>query len=151
MSRASLRLTAVGAAAAARIAALQAEAFAEPWDARFIASLLHLPGAIAALAEQGGADQGYVMARALAGEAEILSIGVAEAARGRGLGGALLAHALAAVAVAGAREARLEVSVANTWARALYARAGFVESGRRARYYSDGSDALVLRRTLVVE
>jgi ribosomal-protein-alanine N-acetyltransferase len=39
----------------------------------------------------------------------------------------------------------LEVSVANIAARRLYFRSGFVEAGRRPHYYSDNSDALVLR------
>jgi ribosomal-protein-alanine N-acetyltransferase len=42
----------------------------------------------------------------------------------------------------------LEVSANNEAARALYARAGFVEVGRRPRYYASGADALVLRLDL---
>jgi ribosomal-protein-alanine N-acetyltransferase len=42
----------------------------------------------------------------------------------------------------------LEVAVTNTAARALYAAHGFTEAGLRRRYYSDGTDALVLRSTL---
>jgi ribosomal-protein-alanine N-acetyltransferase len=145
---ASPRISAAPVAAAPRIAALQKDAFEDPWDVRFVTSLMHLPGTIAYVAERDGRDAGYVMARALWGEAEILSIAVAEAARGRGVGAALLGHALAAAAAAGACDVHLEVSVANAAARALYARAGFVESGRRRRYYADGSDALTLRRTL---
>jgi ribosomal protein S18 acetylase RimI-like enzyme len=30
----------------------------------------------------------------------------------------------------------------------LYERAGFVEAGRRLRYYADGGDALILRARL---
>jgi ribosomal-protein-alanine N-acetyltransferase len=39
----------------------------------------------------------------------------------------------------------LEVATGNTAALALYRREGFVEVGRRCRYYADSSDALVLR------
>jgi ribosomal-protein-alanine N-acetyltransferase len=55
---------------------------------------------------------------------------------------------LDAVAERGAACLFLEVSEVNAPARALYARAGAEEVGRRRRYYSDGSDALVLRITL---
>ena len=48
----------------------------------------------------------------------------------------------------GAATMFLEVSTRNEAARTLYARAGFTEVGRRARYYADGSDALVLRAAL---
>ena len=51
----------------------------------------------------------------------------------------------------GASEMFLEVAETNAAARALYARQGFGEIGRRARYYQDGqteTDALVLRRAL---
>ena len=39
----------------------------------------------------------------------------------------------------------LEVATGNAAALALYRREGFVEVGRRRRYYADRSDALVLR------
>jgi ribosomal-protein-alanine N-acetyltransferase len=42
----------------------------------------------------------------------------------------------------------LEVAERNGAARALYAAAGFAAAGRRRRYYPDGADALVLRRSL---
>ena len=42
----------------------------------------------------------------------------------------------------------LEVATGNAAALALYARAGFVEVGRRRRYYADLADALVLRARL---
>lgn len=42
----------------------------------------------------------------------------------------------------------LEVAADNDAARALYAKLGFVEAGRRHGYYGDGADALVLRHSL---
>jgi [ribosomal protein S18]-alanine N-acetyltransferase len=42
----------------------------------------------------------------------------------------------------------LEVAVGNAPAQALYRQAGFVEAGRRPRYYADGGDALILRTPL---
>jgi len=48
-------------------------------------------------------------------------------------------------AAMGASAIFLEVSTGNRAALALYARAGFTPIGRRPGYYSDRSDALVLR------
>ena len=45
----------------------------------------------------------------------------------------------------GGKAVFLEVSIGNLAAQALYRRFGFVEVGRRKRYYADSSDALVLR------
>jgi [ribosomal protein S18]-alanine N-acetyltransferase len=55
---------------------------------------------------------------------------------------------VAAARKRGAGAMFLEVAAANGPALALYAREGFTEVGRRRRYYSDGTDALVLRRDL---
>jgi ribosomal protein S18 acetylase RimI-like enzyme len=42
----------------------------------------------------------------------------------------------------------LEVDMGNFAAQALYRRLGFVQVGRRPRYYANGADALVLRADL---
>jgi ribosomal-protein-alanine N-acetyltransferase len=89
-----------------------------------------------------------VLARVAAGEAEILTLAVVPGARRRGLGAALMQAALARAAEAGAREMFLEVAEGNEAARRLYGALGFAGVGRRPRYYSDGRDALVLRRSL---
>jgi GNAT superfamily N-acetyltransferase len=60
--------------------------------------------------------------------------GVVPAARGRGLGGALVCEALARMAADGSPEAWLNVNVNNPGAAALYRRLGFADAGRRARY-----------------
>ncbi len=65
--------------------------------------------------------------------------------RRTGLGFSLLAAAIELATSLGARAFFLEVSVTNIAARALYTKAGFIQAGRRRRYYSDASDALVLR------
>lgn len=135
-----------GAADAPVLAALHAQAFppAERWGSDALRLLLEMPGAYALLLP----EKGFLLARVAADEAEILTLAVAPPARRQGVGGALLAAALVHALAAGAATMFLEVSVANTAARALYAAAGFAESGRRRRYYADGSDALVLSRRL---
>jgi ribosomal-protein-alanine N-acetyltransferase len=73
---------------------------------------------------------------------------VRPAARRSGLGGRLVGEGVLAAAARGAGRVFLEVAEDNAAARALYARAGFVEAGRRPGYYAgaDGErrDALLL-------
>ena len=89
-----------------------------------------------------------ILARVAADEAEILTLAVDPGQRRRGLGSALLRAAMDRAAGLGAMSMFLEVAVTNHAARALYAAHGFIEAGLRRRYYSDGTDALVLRSTL---
>jgi ribosomal-protein-alanine N-acetyltransferase len=136
---------------------------ATPADAPALAALHHAalpegerwgPDAIRLMLEMPGAyglhipGEGFVLARVAADEAEILTIAVAPQARRQGTGGALLAAAMAQAAARGAAAMFLEVAERNGAARALYAAAGFAAAGRRRRYYPDGADALVLRRSL---
>ena len=78
-------------------------------------------------------------------EAEILTIGVAESWRGRGLGGRLLDELVSAAVREGAETVFLEVRSRSEGARARYDGRGFVPVGLRRRYYRD-DDALVMRR-----
>lgn len=126
------------------LAALHAACFTlpRPWTGAEFASLLADP-TTRLIAEA----QGFALIRVAAGEAELLTLAVAPAARRRGLGRRLVAQALAAAQGAGAEAMFLEVAADNAPARALYAQAGFAEAGRRRAYYA-GTDALVLRRAL---
>lgn len=125
------------------LAVLHAEAFDTPWDAASLSALLDSPGVFAV--EQ---PDGFILIRVVADEAEILTLAVRLAARRSGLGGRLVEAAVVRAAALGAERMFLEVAEDNVAARALYARAGFVEAGRRRGYYarSDGSreDALIL-------
>lgn len=83
------------------------------------------------------------------GELEILNLAVAPAMRRQGLGRRLLSLALQAGCKMGMQKAILEVREGNRAALALYRACGFIQSGRRRRYYADtGEDALVLERPL---
>ena len=125
------------------LAVLHAEAFDTPWDAASLSALLDSPGVFAV--EQ---PDGFILIRVVADEAEILTLAVRPAARRSGLGGRLVEAAVIRAAALGAERMFLEVAEDTVAARALYARAGFVEAGRRRGYYarSDGSreDALIL-------
>jgi ribosomal-protein-alanine N-acetyltransferase len=131
---------------AAVLAAIHGAAFADgdSWSANVIGLQLGLLGAFGLLDERGG----MLLARVVADEADILTLAVAPNVRRRGIATALLQAAGHRACRDGARCLFLEVGVANGEAQTLYAGLGFVEVGRRHRYYRDGSDALVLRLPL---
>lgn len=135
-----------GPAHAAALAAIHHAAFpsGQRWGADAMVLHLELPGVFALFHPHGA----LVMARAAAGEAEILTLAVLPGQRRRGLARLLLEAATAEAAARGAAVLFLEVATRNDAARRLYAAAGFAEVGRRRRYYADGDDALVLRRDL---
>jgi [ribosomal protein S18]-alanine N-acetyltransferase len=124
------------------LAALHATCFPDPWNAAAISALLVAPGTFAF-----AHDDGFILARAAGGEAEILTLAVAPQARGKGLGRGLLQAAIKRAQAMGAQTMFLEVGADNPAALALYARLGFVKAGLRKGYYQ-GRDALVLRLPL---
>jgi len=127
-----------------RLAALHGACFADRWTAAFLAKLLAGPGVSAWTI----GEDAFLLLRVAADEAEILSLGTRPAARRRGHARELVRHAVAAAQAAGARRLFLEVAADNAAAVALYRAHGFVEAGRRPRYYPGGIDALVLARAL---
>ncbi len=118
-----------------------------PWSAAEIAALCDGPGIVACETAHG-----FALGRVVLDEAELLTIAVAPAAQGRGEGRACLALFQGRVAAEGAAAVYLEVAETNVPAKALYARAGYREVGRRRGYYARAGgppvDALVLRRDL---
>jgi ribosomal-protein-alanine N-acetyltransferase len=82
-------------------------------------------------------------------DAHVMTIGVAHPRQRTGIGETLLAALVARAGELGARSLLLEVRVDNAPALALYARFGFVQTGRRRGYYQPGNvDAFTMRRAL---
>lgn len=78
-------------------------------------------------------------------EAHIANIAIHPDLRGQGLGRGLLVHGLKQAATDGMTMAQLEVRVSNVPAIQLYRSLGFVQVGRRERYYQDNhEDALLM-------
>jgi mycothiol synthase len=78
----------------------------------------------------GVGDAGFVTAAV----GWIVQVGVVPAARGRGLGAALVMESLGRRQPEGETEAWLDVNIDNPGAAGLYRRLGFATAGRRARY-----------------
>ncbi len=131
---------------ASDLAAIHAESFSSPWDAAALESLLGQAGAFAV-----SAPDGFILCRVVVDEAEILTLAVRPAARRAGLGARLTQAAADIAARAGAISLFLEVAEDNAAARALYARLGFVETGRRRNYYEKTDGSRVDARLLALD
>jgi ribosomal-protein-alanine N-acetyltransferase len=134
------------------IAALHAISFHRGWSEDEIERLLLDRSILTHRATIRRKVTGFVMSRIVGEEAEILSVAVGSAQRGRGLAKNLLRLHLGRLAGQGVKTVFLEVDENNKPALRLYQRAGFYEVGRRTGYYADGpagpSNALTLRRDL---
>jgi ribosomal-protein-alanine N-acetyltransferase len=99
-----------------------------------------------------GDARAFAMGRAVADEAELLTLATDPAHRRAGLARACLHAFETQAALRGVRAAFLEVAEDNAPARALYQVTGYAETGRRKVYYTSpngGSiDALLLRKPL---
>jgi [ribosomal protein S18]-alanine N-acetyltransferase len=99
--------------------------------------------------EQKDEVAGFVVARRLSSELEILNFAVQPDWRNRGIGRALLEHTLSWGATFQGEKAFLEVRASNLAALRFYEHNGFEVTGRRPRYYSAPiEDALVLAAPL---
>jgi ribosomal-protein-alanine N-acetyltransferase len=148
-----MKLAWATAADAAAMAQAHAGAFETPWREEDFEDLLDGEGVFGFVAfGPAQAPAGVILCRVTAEEMEVLTIGVARAARRTGVAKALMEAALGAARQAGARSCFLEVAVDNDAAAALYAGLGFRRAGVRKRYYDRGAagqvDALVMRRDL---
>ena len=100
-----------------------------------------------------GAIAGFAVASALCAvfpvEAELESLAVTPAMQGRGVGLALLQAVFDWASTQKAESLRLEVRAGNERAMRVYSKAGFLQTGRRAAYYTGPiEDAVVMERTL---
>lgn len=100
------------------------------------------------VARDGEAIVAFAFLLVVCDEAELHTVGVDPARRREGIARALVERASAAVRERGAARIFLEVSRNNRAAIALYEDMGFTLERVRARYYPDGSDALVMARAL---
>ena len=100
--------------------------------------------------DQSGHAAGLLVAQFIQGEAEILNIAVAPTSRRQGLAKALLAKLFREAEAQGVGRIILEVRVTNEAAISLYRAHGFSPIGVRKAYYQpEGTDAVVMERSLI--
>lgn len=131
------------------IMALERASFpTDAWSTEMMRAELVSPHGRYIVDEEAGRLVGYAGLRAVSGaaDADIQTITVDGAARGRGRGRTMLRELLRTADERGARTVFLEVRADNPVAQQLYRSEGFVEIGRRPRYYQpDDVDAIIMR------
>ncbi|HEX8716163.1 MAG TPA: ribosomal protein S18-alanine N-acetyltransferase [Gemmatimonadaceae bacterium] len=133
-----------------RIAEIERASFTDPWSRPSFAQLLRDRRVHFIVAcTPDGIIRGYAVAWFVLDEGEIANIAVQPDCRGQGIGRTLLRSVTEAAAARRASALYLEVRDSNASARAMYSAHGFVQVGRRNRYYRRPvEDALVLRLAL---
>ncbi|WP_417668337.1 ribosomal protein S18-alanine N-acetyltransferase [Roseibium sp.] len=140
-----------------RMAEIHARSFAHAWDADELARMLGQEGTFALVVRrpQGTSPSkvlGFILIRAVADEAEILTVAVDPQSRSGGLAGKLLKEATFRLYGDRCEALFLEVDAANEPALRLYKAAGFRKVGERKGYYRAGDGdgtALVMRADLL--
>src|SRR5690606_7157636 len=131
---------------------IHAHVFHHSWSSDDFRSLIAQDTVFGFIARQQGKPDkisGFVLARLVAGEAEILTIAVELDAQRHGIGRALMDAVLRHLYQERAESLFLEVDETNIAALTLYRRLGFNKVGTRPAYYetkNGRSSALVLRR-----
>ncbi len=124
------------------LADLHAKCFPhKPWGAADFADLQKSGCEIIA------SQNGFIVYRTVADEAEIITIGVAPDARRAGIAAAMLGIIEGDLKKRNVTHIFLEVAADNTPARSLYQNNGYVEIGVRPKYY-DGVDAIMMRKDI---
>ena len=113
----------------------------KPWSADAFADLKKSGCEIIA------SHNGFIVWRAVADEAELITIGVAPDARRTGIGAAMIGIMEGELKKSGVKSVFLEVAENNAPARKLYEQNGYVQIGVRPKYY-DGIDAIMMKKDL---
>lgn len=154
LPRTPVVLTTARVADAPALADLHARAFQRPWGEHEIEALLAEPAVFGLMARRANfmgtmSPIGFILVRAVAGEAEVLTLAVDPARRGQGHGRKLLSAATERLKRDRVDTLFLEVEEGNAPAVGLYAASGFREVGRRKGYYAKSdappAAALVMR------
>lgn len=103
---------------------------------------------IRAARDERGDLVGYCLFWHVVDELHLLNVAVAEKARRRGIGRALVQELLAYAAKHDVVRVLLEVRASNAAAIALYEQLGFTRFNVRERYYADGEDAVEMELRL---
>lgn len=131
----------------AQIAQLETEYFSDPWSVRSITSELNNPLSLWFVAVNGEEVVGYVGSQSVLDEADMMNLAVSGLYRRQKIGENLVEILIENLKKRGVKSLSLEVRVSNEPAIRLYEKMGFVQVGRRPKYYANPrEDALILRK-----
>lgn len=123
----------------------------DAWSEAMMREELGSPHGWYVVDDEAGRLAGYAGLRAVTGarDADVQTITIAEGFRGRGRGRMLLRSLLDEAHRRRVEDVFLEVRADNPVAQSLYASEGFIEIGRKPRYYQpDDVDAVVMKLDL---
>jgi len=130
-----------------QVIAIDQASFSLPWPERtFRFEITDNPASRCWVVESDGRIAAMLVLWLIVDEAHIATIATQAEFRRQGVGQLLLAHALKSARDEGALSAFLEVRESNIPARQMYLRNGFVEQGRRPRYYKDNNEDAILMK-----
>ena len=131
------------------IAELERICFSDPWSERSIASELDNPLSYWLVAEDNGVIAGYVGSQSVLDAADMMNLAVSPDYRKQGIGQDLVKELINHLQNNNVIALLLEVRVSNAPAISLYEKLGFVQVGRRPKYYHNPrEDALILQKEL---
>ncbi|WP_291077482.1 GNAT family N-acetyltransferase [Hyphomonas sp.] len=137
---------------AASLAGLHARCFDDCWSAEAMRGLLKDPNVLALGVQSAGRICAFIMGQTVAGETDILTLATDPDQRRRGLAGQMIESLVRRLGERGVSRITLDVAEDNLAARELYRAHGFIEDGRRPRYYKAKRDipvdAILMSRTL---
>ncbi len=130
-----------------QVALLEQLCFSAPWSENAVTSELTNPLSCWLVAVEGDKVCGYVGSQAVLGEADMMNIAVCPSCRRQGIARHLVEGLIAQLKETGNYQLTLEVRASNAPAISLYEKLGFVQVGRRPKYYAKPTeDALILRK-----
>lgn len=130
-----------------QVAELETICFCDPWSEKSVASELDNALALWLVAVEDGRVAGYVGSQTVMGETDMMNIAVYPEFRRRGIAEQLVEALIEQLRELGSKCLTLEVRASNDAAQALYEKLGFLQIGRRPRYYRNPKeDALILRK-----
>ena len=135
---------------ASQIAELEKRCFSDPWSEKSIASETDNPLSYWLVAEDHGEILGYIGSQSVLDAADVMNLAVSPEHRRQGIGEKLIQALTGYLQENGVIALLLEVRVSNTDAIRLYEKLGFMQVGRRPRYYTNPrEDAYILKKELV--
>jgi ribosomal-protein-alanine N-acetyltransferase len=120
----------------------------EAYDRNLFAEFFRKCGELFLVVESGRKVCGYMVTCIRGEQAELVSVAVDPAARGRGAASALMESMLRRLRRRGTARIGLVVKATNHEARAFYERYGFEKVRKVPRYYEDGADGWRMAKRL---
>lgn len=132
-----------------RVERIEKASFGEDaYDRNLFAEFFDICGGLFLVALRGSVICGYTITCIRGGKAELVSIAVAPAARGRGVASKLMESTLRRLRRRSVARLVLMVKVSNAEARAFYVKFGFDKVRLVRKYYEDGADGLLMARNV---